>query len=218
MAKSLFAADFTAEKEVSKFLDKYFYRTVMVKDFHRYTSKDEQMKGKDVKFTFGKFKEIIVDEKSQGHYVNKDLPTFAFEVQYLGGKKQLKTGWLVDEGKETQYYLLIWIRANKSRGFKLEDITYLDCILLDRQKIIHQLTDHGVDFSRISETCDIIRREGKKGKQKDFDYRQSYFFLTKTLVEEPINIVVRKNVLSELSDVHFTLERKGNVVKTLFRK
>ena len=190
----------------------------MVKDFHRYTSKDEQMKGKDVKFTFGKFKEIIVDEKSQGHYVNKDLPTFAFEVQYLGGKKQLKTGWLVDEGKETQYYLLIWIRANKSRGFKLEDITYLDCILLDRQKIIHQLTDHGVDFSRISETCDIIRREGKKGKQKDFDYRQSYFFLTKTLVEELINIVVRKNVLSELSDVHFTLERKGNVVKTLFRK
>ena len=97
MAKSLFAADLTAEKEVSKFLDKYFYRTVMVKDFHRYTSKDEQLKGKDVKFTFAKFKEIIVDEKSQGHYVNKDLPTFAFEIQYIGGKKQLKSITALDD-------------------------------------------------------------------------------------------------------------------------
>lgn len=218
MNKSLFTADLTAEKEVSKFLDRYFYGTKMVKDFHRYTSKDEQLKGKDVKFTFGRFKEIIVDEKSQGHYVNKDLPTFAFELQYIGGGNNQKIGWLIDEEKETQYYLLIWIRANKNRGFKSEDITYLDCILLEREKIKSHLIDQGVDFSNISEICNIIRRDGKKGKQTNFDYGDSYFYLTKKLVEEPINIVVTKKVLSELSDVHFTLERKGDIVKTLFRK
>lgn len=218
MKKSLFASDFTSEKEVSKFLEIYFYKTNFVKDFHRYTSKDEQLKGKDVRFTFGRFKEIIVDEKSQSHYVNKNLPTFAFEIQYIGGKKELKTGWFVDKEKETQYYLLIWIRANKSWGFKEEDITCLDCILLDREKIRDYLTDKGIDFSSIFEICSIIRKNGKNKKQKDFDYGDSYFFLTKRLVEEPINIVVKKDALSNLSDVHFTLERKGNIVKTYFRK
>ena len=104
--KSNFENDFKVGNEVTNFFEKFFYTRDEVKDFYRYKLKDEQFMGMDVRFSFGELKDIVVDEKAQLYYVNKDLPTFAFEVEYmLNG--ELKHGWLIDKGKMTKYYLLI---------------------------------------------------------------------------------------------------------------
>ena len=47
-----------------------------------------------------------IDEKAQSHYINKSLPTFAFELSYLKNNS-LREGWLFDNHKITQQYFII---------------------------------------------------------------------------------------------------------------
>ena len=54
--------DSNVEKQVGDFLDCYFYPKI-VKDFTRYTDKENQLIGKDVSFSLGDFKHLIIDEK-----------------------------------------------------------------------------------------------------------------------------------------------------------
>ena len=45
--------------------------------------KEEQLKGKDVQFSIEELENIIIDEKAQIYYINKNIPTFAFEIDFL---------------------------------------------------------------------------------------------------------------------------------------
>ncbi|MBK8365378.1 MAG: hypothetical protein IPL24_17420 [Bacteroidetes bacterium] len=61
---------------------------------------------------------LLVDEKAMVHYVNKSLPTFAFEVSFKLATGKEVEGWLLDKSKLTQYYIIVWIWATKDKGFK----------------------------------------------------------------------------------------------------
>ena len=73
--------DSHVEKQVSDFLDCYFCPKI-VKNFSRYHDKTNQLNGIDV-FSIDNHKKLIVDEKAASHYINKDIPTFAFELSFL---------------------------------------------------------------------------------------------------------------------------------------
>ena len=104
--------DTNAEREVSKFLDKYFYNE-HVDNFIRFDDINHQFRGIDVKFSINELKDTIVDEKAQIDYVNKHLPTFAFEIDFIDAGNNYRKGWFLDDSKQTQFYLLIWITSKK---------------------------------------------------------------------------------------------------------
>lgn len=215
--KSNYKNDLGGEKEVTKFLERFFYTRGDVKDFYRFESKDEQFRGMDVRFSFGELKDIIVDEKAQLYYVNEYLPTFAFEVEYML-MNQLKTGWLIDMNKDTEYYLLIWISADenkyeKSGKLRCEDITSLDCILIKRVALLNHLFSGELSVPDVPSKCDQIRAGGIFGRQNDLIYETFNFNWSGNLPESPINIVVYKSTLKGLADVHFTLGRNGDEAK-----
>ena len=78
--------DSHVEKQVGDFLDCYFYPKI-VKDFIRYTDKDNQLIGMDVCFSIDNYKKLIVDEKAASHYINQDIPTFALIEDEIDFKK-----------------------------------------------------------------------------------------------------------------------------------
>jgi hypothetical protein len=69
------------EKEIAHFLDEFFYPKI-ASFTKRYSSKEDQLIGKDILIETTKTGRVIVDEKAATHYINKDIPTFAFELSF----------------------------------------------------------------------------------------------------------------------------------------
>jgi hypothetical protein len=201
------ARDSQVEQEISAFLDSYFYPK-KANDFVRYNSKEDQLAGKDVSFSMSNAGSIIVDEKAATHYINKNIPTFAFELSFLLSSGSEVQGWLLDRSKVTEYYFLMWITAEKTWDLKKEDIKEIQATLVSRKKIINYLSSITYDADKLQRANDKIRRnmlDGPLGKTYDSDI---YFFSTQRLVEKPINIVIKRKRLESLSLKNYKITKE----------
>ena len=202
--RTLRTSDNQSETAVSQFLDKYFYPK-FVRNFHRNQDRSAQLKGIDVTFDY-KGKHHIVDEKTAAHYVNKNLPTFAFELDFIARNGDLHEGWFFDSSKKTEYYLLSWIWATKERYFSCEDITKLDISLVNRAKIHDMLSSFGFTKQSAVNVSKNLRFNSNFG----LSYKSSkpfWFYYTERLAEKPINIIIRRKVLQELSDLNYSVSK-----------
>lgn len=202
---SFFNRDRIVEEEIADFLDEYFYKTE-VKDFIRYKDLENQKKGLDVSFKHND-KNILVDEKSNSSpfYINKFIPTFAFEIKNTTSGN---IGWLIDETKQTQYYLLIYVFAEKPWKTPI-NISKLYCYLLSRKKLLNYLESQSITKEFLLEKCeDSINKNLEKHIEKtpNKDY---YYFLTPNLSEKPFNIVIRRKLYKKLADMEFEVDKNG---------
>ena len=102
-----------------------------------------------------------IDEKAQLYYINQDLPTFAFELQFLKGKQRC-TGWFLNENLVTDYYLLIWPHAKTAKvsEIKKDDFTVLDALMISRHKIHSFLSRNGLNQDELLCTANSLREKG----------------------------------------------------------
>jgi len=192
-------------KAVSDFLDRYFYDPMWAE---RCNDKERQIKGIDVVLS-GNGILGNLDEKAMTNYVNKNIDTFAFELEYLdrGGTKC--DGWLIDKDKLTDYYMLIWITAVTPNLTSYEDIIMLECIIIPRKSILGLLTYKTYDFIGLKLICDRIKNEPISFNKQY--YRPSdqdfYFVYSPSLKEKPVNIVFYKSLLKSLCIKDFVVTR-----------
>lgn len=189
--------DESKERVLMEFLDSNFYGKY-VEDFERCSDKVEQVNGIDVKFSLGNVKNIKVDEKAQTSYVNKNLPTYAFELSFLNRKGDIHTGWFIDDTKETEYYFLMWITA-KEEDFKLEDIICVEGLLVKRYWLHKYLEDNGLSIQEMKNKDEELRKGKLGGRCVINDNKDFYMYYSDTLNEKPVNVVIRKEVLEELA-------------------
>ena len=139
--KSNFDNDLKAEQKLARFLDKNHYTREVFNnyDIERVTDLDQQHKGIDliIRNKEGTMK-FLIDEKAQLNYINKKLPTFAFELSYLKNGNYRK-GWLFDKSKLTDKYFLI--TSIKEESNEIQDVRLIS---IDRQKLIHLLETKGL--------------------------------------------------------------------------
>jgi len=203
---SLRIQDSKAEFEVSKFLDKYFYPK-FYPNRERVSDKVNQLNGIDVIIDIPEIGKVAVDEKAAVHYVNKGIPTFAFEVDFRLNTGELVEGWFLSKSKTTQYYLLIWVWADKDKGFDYDDISKLEVILIDRFKVQKALLNYGMSENTINEISKTLRERNIAGvHHKDFS-KPFYFYLTSHLSENPLNIILKKDFLIQNSIHHSFIVR-----------
>lgn len=200
--------DNQSEAAVAAFLDQHFYPTY-TNNFQRFVDRVTQLKGIDVIFNYQGEKRIV-DEKSAAHYVNKNLPTFAFELDFIGRDHRLHEGWFYDESKQTEYYLLTWIWALKEKGFTANDITKLDIVLVSRANIKEMLQRQGLNKEDALNMSKTLRQNHKFGVAAKSS-KPYYFYYTKHLFEKPINIIIRKRALQKISLLNLTLTTNKNV-------
>ena len=205
MATTLRSIDNAAEAAISKYLDTYFY-PICTKNFVRYNDYETQMLGVDTKFDFNDLTSLLVDEKALTHYINKDLPTFAFEINFLSGGQRLIPGWFYDEKKTTQYYLLSWITAKKDKNISADDITKLDTLLVSRHRIIEMLSAYEMTKEGAERIAAELRRNSISGVSHKNSQTPFYFFFSTQLAEQPINLVIKKSKLEEIATARFIIK------------
>jgi hypothetical protein len=189
------------DKEVVSFLDKEVYPKIGA-EIKRYSDIETQMKGVDINFSYGHLSNVAVDEKTLTHYINKDLPTFAFELSFIN-KGNVIEGWFTDIGKVTEYYMIIWLWAEKEWNIKCSDITHAQLYLVSRNKVREYLKENGFDTKSLREKALKIREADVEGPLEKGSHNGFYFYYSKQLVEMPINVVVTKAVLKSLAEYTF---------------
>lgn len=191
--KSTFEEDLKREQKLGNFLDKIYNEKLTAKfEINRKDDKESQKKGIDLLFTDKSNNKITykVDEKAQLDYINKSLPTFAFEVLY--GKN--KIGWLMDSQKETTHYFLITNISEDNEN----NILGCDIYLVKRESLIALLANKNLDEVKIGEHIKDINENKQQGKViiLELDEKQEgYFFKSQHKAESPINIVLKLDFL-----------------------
>lgn len=208
MPKSQFNNDKIVEEMIGHFLDACFYKYFFPEEDYlqtRVTDLILQKQGIDVALTRLKDrKTVFIDEKCAAHYINSNLNTFAFEI--LGYEE--KIGWLVDDSLVTDFYLLVWIRADEQefnpvasgptdyyKSIKYKDIFNVTCILVEKNRLVNHLKEAGLDKSELLNQAKLMREE----KCKRIEKNGFIFTYSQKLKEGPVNILVPIDVLISLA-------------------
>lgn len=213
---SLFKLDIKKEKQLSIWLDKYFYSDKnLIQSFSRNRQLNMQHKGVDISLEsqeiFGDEKEHYIDEKAAIKYVKKrheeeSLGTFAFELDYYKDS-ELKCGWLFnDKNTSTEFYLVMWIWADVDEIDKKEEnfysnydwtqitnrnITKVEGLFLSKKTMRDYACSLGVTPSAFKR----LRKSGGANEPR--------VIISDKLAERPMNIVICKKKLIELATYHF---------------
>ena len=206
--------DMFVEREIASFLDEHLYsnKTIFA-NIKRTDDYNSQMNGSDVVLNTSDsvLKDVVADEKVAARYANTNLQTFSLELSFLrkGGKKTC--GWFLDKHKKTQYYLFGWVvhadiefdqlkeRYNTDSITK-DKIKEFDWALVSRDKIFKFLEEKGWTLEKLEKQDELIRQRGfvkTKSFVNDVAFRYSQRY-----VEQPINILLKKETYVNLSDYH----------------
>lgn len=220
MAKSsTFTDDLRVEREISNFLDKYFYEIYFNGRYKRINDINLQHQGIDIQIQ-SKFDNSIIniDEKFASHYVNFDLKTFAFEMTYVM-EDMVKEGWTFGEKyTNTEYYNIGYVTANniKSKEWKKitkRNIEKIELLIISKEKIQSYLYKRNKlltskDYLELSKK---IRDKMTKEKKSFFSSNNILWYLTPEdiLSETPLNILIPKDDLICISDKHYLVTKTG---------
>jgi hypothetical protein len=155
-----------------------------------------QKQGVDLIYT-NKDNTYYVDEKAAIKYYNTTLNTFSFEI----GSNVAK-GWFREDNDYiiTTHYILIYPKSNSP---DLSDIYEIEYLVINKSKIWDYLHSVGVgDFKSVKETLDNVK-VGKWGKKYSFINKDVKLVQSVQIMpEQPINIVINKEILKSLSNKH----------------
>jgi hypothetical protein len=233
MVKQLKADDLKVEKEVSKFLDTYFYPNLKRYEVHRVQELQSQYNGKDVSVQRIDQPEeplpIIVDEKAAIYYINSELSTFAFELLFKNQRGQDMLGWFINDELLTDCYLLMWLSGDETKyppskklrrvkgqlNLKMSDLTSIECCTIYKGALRHYLEESGYSKEKLKEIACAIRIQPERLKDFNNVCRRMPFHFTHSgyLYEAPINIVINKELLFTLAKLVFIVDKNGYHIK-----
>ena len=202
MANSYRGRDMHVERVIAQYLDEHLYNDGRFTRHDRTDGREEQLKGSDIIISVPSLgiKDAIVDEKAITHYMTRQLPTFALELSFLSQSGNVVEGWLTDSDKVTEYYLMMWPVATKRWSIEIQDIKYIDYMLVKRSDILNWLANQGYTIDKLKEKANIIRNTiTENGAIDKIDGKDYWFYLTTQLVECPINVVIRKKIYEKLA-------------------
>lgn len=192
--QSNFKKDLSKEQVLGNFLNEFYHQKYNDdgNSFLRISNLDLQIDGIDLILNI-EGTDYLIDEKAQLDYLNKSLPTFAFEISYIKNRK-VKLGWLFDEKKKTDTYFLITnIQTIHPNSIK-DGIKDCNITAVNRKNVKQLLLDKGLDERKIFEYSSKIRKSQSHGKHpiKELDSKTEGFFYYsfQNKNEQPINLVL----------------------------
>ena len=210
--RSKFYEDKRRERLFGQWLDKYFYNYIkngctelgIIKEFKRVENEIMQKKGVDIIAIDNAGKEIYIDEKASLHYINKNLPTFAFELRNRTSGKQ---GWLFNPYYITDYYLLCWPNADDEAVFDEESFSSSEVMLIGRKKLLEFLLDKGLTEQKIYGKILSYEKDARPGNNTFLLEPGLKLNFNFTLREQPVNLVIWKNQLKKCAS-YYAIIRK----------
>lgn len=215
--------DMRGEKALGLFLDEFFYPTLCELEGFTRTERvydaDMQKKGCDI-YIFNKGgRSIKIDEKAQLHFINNPRDTFVFEISFLQDDSgEVMNGWFVSDNNITDCYMLSWIdqaRADKLNRIVAEDFEQVTICFITKKKVISYLVSCGFAIDKIKNLANKMRV-----KELADTYHLSHdavLYYSKNIKEQPINILINRSVLYQLSYGVYVVSRKGVIKEQIQR-
>ena len=213
------AADESNTLIVNHFLDKYFYTEENgFSDVKRIDERELQVKGVDVEFSF-KDKHYFADEKAATSYINKGLRTFSLELAFVNARNEIMDGWFLNEGLMTDSYVFVWIDEGDVVPFLegseidvlcgINGIKVADVALIEKSKILDYLSSLGWSKDNLRTKCDNILTEPEKENMGNLYKNGCKFSYSSHLVEEPVNVIIPREKIIELSTFHLHVDKNN---------
>jgi hypothetical protein len=193
---SLFEKDLAKEIILGGFLSEHYHKENL--QTTRVHDKKLQLKGVDIILEKDGL-QYKIDEKAQLHYINKDLPTFALEINYLKNDI-LKNGWLFDNNKVTEIYAFIFsihLIEAKTVIAKQEDIKSCEVIFVNRLTLLQALAKNELDVNACNYHSHLLRNNNEAVTKITFS-NDFNFQISSHLTERPVNLIVKKSFLKSL--------------------
>lgn len=204
------ATDSRGERALAVFLDQYFYSKEQTNRILTYAKriyeKKLQVRGIDILLE----NKRKIDEKAQLYYINNPLDSFAFEIDYYDEEKEaVVDGWFISQSNETDDYLLLWIENARTRQINrlvAEDFEVVKADLIEKKRIKEYLKGIGVyDYGLKKKAVEM--RDNDKARVNLGEYCH-LTYSTAGFSEKPINLVIQKNVLDDLSHGRFVITKE----------
>jgi hypothetical protein len=192
---SLFKNDLAQETILGTFLSNHYAKNNW--NTTRIFEKEMQYKGVDVMLEKDG-RHFLIDEKAQLHYLNKDLPTFALEINYLK-ENVLKDGWLFDTNKLTEIYAFVFniqVPNAITQLGSVADIKCCDVVFVNKQKLLKELAILNLDYNTCADYSKTLR--SNETIKKLSHYFTFNFQISSHLAEKPVNLIVRKAFLQQI--------------------
>ena len=204
------ATDSRGERALAVFLDQYFYSKEQANRLLAYAKriyeKQLQIRGIDVLLEDKR----KIDEKAQLYYINRPVDSFAFEIDYYDEEKEsVVDGWFVSQSNETDEYLLLWIenaRTTKINRLVSEDFEVVKADLIEKKHLKKYLEGIGITDCGLKKKA--IEMRDSDVTRVDFDENCHLTYSTSGFSERPINLVIRKNILDNLSLGRFVITKE----------
>lgn len=160
--------------------------------------RDTQLRGLDVTLTMNG-KTYLVDEKAAITRLDGELKTFAFELYTSNNKDNI--GWFVNKNCINDCYSLIYLTSNSNN---IKEINRIECILLNKEKIfniiIKELYKRNIHFNNIINIFDSVKLSPNGKKYIYLNKYMKIVYSLNVIPERPINVIVDKGFLLDLSD------------------
>ncbi|MDC0852359.1 hypothetical protein OAQ40_04820 [Euryarchaeota archaeon] len=193
-----FSRDSKRERIVAEYLDKFFYSDTFY-SFERIESRKEQLAGMDIIVISNNNDKMIIDEKAATSWAHREIHTFAFELSFLLGDKEI-SGWFLNKNNryKNTHWLCVWPRTNSKEIRELSDISSAEIVLINCKKIRRWMRSMASKDQKSLESIEKRLRNEKNINQ--IDWSGLRVIISRNLPEQPINVLIPKEILRILSE------------------
>ncbi len=197
-SRPAFDRDSRRERIVGDFLDTELYEKFFTSS-RRMRDRDMQLSGIDVIAVSpnlsGKLK---IDEKAATSWSHREIHTFAFELSFILGDREIG-GWFLDKDKrgETTHWLCTWPRSENKGISSVSDILWAEALLIEVRKLRNWVRRMAgkADFT-IEEAITNLRSDSTISEVMWGNLR---VIISRGLPEQPVNLLITKDVLRSLA-------------------
>lgn len=192
--------DVSASNIVYEYLEDVLY-SKEVTNFIRNEDFKTQIKGVDVTFDRGGH-HYIADEKASVQWANKrKLRTYSFELSFLDKKNWVHDGWLISDDEINNSFVLVWCdRFKADRLTSKDEIEEIEVAIVKRRTLVDHIESLGWDRDKLIRKMELIRSNPDYEYMGNINKDGCKFSYSQQLVEKPINILLPRQKILELSD------------------
>ena len=193
-----FSRDSMREIAVAEALDELLY-AIHFDEIERIDDREMQLSGVDVLCRHPETSEAIkIDEKAATTWASREISTFAFELSFLLGNKEVE-GWFLQRERRSQttHWLCVWPRTEGGDISDANDIVRLEAMLIHCKSVRRWARRMASKTERGLEDCMRLLRNNDT--INEINWAGLRILISRNLPEQPINLLIPKDILRALS-------------------
>lgn len=211
MASQKAKNDFSLERKIGDFVFENFWSKLGAKE--RVNDKWLQIKGVDVKVGDWNVDEKVKYYDGKRGFMTELLRFPSFEISFVNQSGSLQKGWFVNPENITTHYAFIQPFSIQSdpKKFTIRDLTKVNLLLVKKadMDVFKKAHDLELESQELRESFKFTNE-----RRKRFPGLNYWLTYTPTFNEQPVNLVVPRDVLKALPNTReFELDNSGKLTE-----